>query len=53
VLAERGVSFQRTTTWKQSTDPEFERKKVLFFASTGAGRAAAAGSASTPSGRSR
>jgi len=53
VLAERGISFQRTKTWKQSTDPEFKRKKGLFFASTGAGRAAAAGSASTSSGRSR
>jgi len=53
VLVERGISFQRTKTWKQSTDPEFERKKGLFFASTGAGRAAAAGSASTSSGRSR
>jgi hypothetical protein len=53
VLADRGVSFQRTKTWKQSSDPEFERKKGLFFASTGAVRAAAAGSASTSSGRSR
>jgi transposase len=53
VLAERGISFQRTKTWKQSTDPEFERKKGLFFASIAAGRAAAAGSASTSSGRSR
>ncbi len=53
VLIERGISFQRTKTWKQSTDPEFERKKGLFFASTGAARAAVAGSASTSSGRSR
>jgi transposase len=51
VLAERGISFQRTKTWKQSNDPEFERKKGLFFASTGAGRPA--GSASMSSGRSR
>jgi transposase len=53
VLAERCISFQRTKTWKQSTDPEFERKKGRFFVSTGAGRAAAAASASTSSGRSR
>jgi transposase len=53
VLAERGISFQRTKTWKQSTDPEFERKKGLSFASTAAGRAEGAGSASTSSGRSR
>jgi transposase len=53
LLAERGISFQRTKTWKQSSDPEFERKKGLFFASTAALRGAAAGSASTSSGRSR
>jgi transposase len=53
VLAERGISFQRTKTWKQSPDPEFERKKGPFFASTGAGRGAAGGSASTSSGHSR
>lgn len=53
MLAERGISFQRTKTWKQLTDPELERKKGLFFASTGAGRAVAAGSAFTSSGRSR
>lgn len=28
VLAERGISFQRTKTWKQSTDPDFELKKT-------------------------
>jgi transposase len=49
LLLERGVSFQRTKTWKQSTDPEFERKKGLFSRSTGAGRAVAGGSASTSS----
>lgn len=53
VLAERGISFQRTKSWKQSSDPDFERKKGLFFASTGAGRAMAGGSASTSSGRSK
>jgi transposase len=53
VLAERGISFQRTKTWKQSTDPEFERKKGRFFASTGAGPGAAGGSASTSSDRSK
>jgi transposase len=53
VLAERGISLQRTKTWKQSNDPEFERKKGLFFASTDAAAAAAGGSASTSSGRSR
>lgn len=53
VLAERGISFQRTKTWKQSSDPEFERKKGPFFASTGVGRGAVGGSASTSSGRSR
>jgi transposase len=26
VLAERGISFQRTKTWKQSPDPDFEAK---------------------------
>jgi transposase len=53
LLAERGISFQRTKTWKQSNDPEFERKKGLFSASTAVVRAAAGGSASTNSGRSR
>lgn len=53
VLAERGISFQRTKTWKQSTDPEFERKKGRFFVSTGAVHAGVGGSASTSSGRSR
>lgn len=53
VLAERGISFQRTKTWKQSSDPEFERKKGLFFASISVGPSAAAGSASMSSGRSR
>jgi transposase len=53
VLRERGISFQRTKTWKQSTDREFERKKGLFFASTAVAPAAAAASASTSSGRSR
>lgn len=53
VLSERGISFQRTKTWKQSTDPECERKKGLFFASTGAGPVVAVGSASTSSARSR
>ncbi|MGH2982002.1 MAG: helix-turn-helix domain-containing protein [Solirubrobacterales bacterium] len=28
ILAERGVSFQRTKTWKESPDPEFEGKKT-------------------------
>lgn len=28
ILAERGVSFQRTKTWKESTDPDFEPKKT-------------------------
>jgi transposase len=28
ILAERGVSFQRTKTWKESTDPDFELKKT-------------------------
>ena len=50
---ERGVSFQRTKTWKQSSDPDFERKKGLFFASTAAGRRAAVASASMSSARSR
>ena len=53
VLAERGISFQPTKTWKQSSDPEFERKKGRFFASTAVVGAAAAGSASTSSGRSK
>src|SRR5262249_59467258 len=53
VLIERGISFQRTKTWKQSNDPEFERKKGLFFASTAVADAAAAGAASTSSARCR
>jgi len=53
VLIERGISFQRTKTWKQSNDPEFERKKGLFFASTAVAGAAAGGSASTSSARCR
>lgn len=53
LLSERGISFQRTKTWKQSNDPDFERKKGLFFASTGVGPAAVGGSASMSSGRSR
>ncbi len=53
VLAERGVSFQRTKTWKQSSDPDFERKKGLFFTFTGGGPSAVAGSASMSSARSR
>lgn len=28
ILAERGISFQRTKTWKESTDPDFELKKT-------------------------
>lgn len=28
ILAERGISFQRTKTWKESTDPGFELKKT-------------------------
>jgi transposase len=28
ILAERGVSFQRTKTWKESPDPNFEVKKT-------------------------
>lgn len=28
ILVERGISFQRTKTWKQSTDPAFELKKT-------------------------
>ena len=28
ILAERGISFQRTKTWKESTDPNFELKKT-------------------------
>ena len=28
ILTERGVSFQRTKTWKESTDPQFEAKKT-------------------------
>lgn len=28
VLAERGISFQRTKTWKESPDPGFELKKT-------------------------
>ena len=28
ILAERGVSHQRTKTWKESPDPEFELKKT-------------------------
>lgn len=49
VLAGHGISFQRTKTWKQSSDPDFERKKGLFFASIVADPRAAAGSASTSS----
>ena len=30
ILAERGVSFQRTKTWKDSPDPDFEGKKTAF-----------------------
>jgi transposase len=53
VLAERGISFQRTKTWKQSNDPEFERKKGLYSRSTIGVGGAAGVSASTSSGRSR
>jgi|SRR6266496_2865969 len=53
ILAKRGVSFQHTKTWKQSSDPDFERKKGLFLPSTGVGRRAAAASVSTSSARSR
>lgn len=53
MLGERGVSFQRTKTWKQSPDPDFERKKGLFLPSTGAGRRAAVASVSTSSAPSR
>lgn len=28
ILAEHGISFQRTKTWKESTDPDFELKKT-------------------------
>jgi transposase len=53
LLAERGISFQRTKTWKQSSDPEFERKKGPFLRSTVAAAGAAGASASTSLGRSR
>ena len=48
-----GLQPHRFARYMESDDPEFERKKGLFFASIAGGRAAAAGSASTSSGRSR
>ena len=27
ILEEKGISYQRTKTWKESNDPEFDGKK--------------------------
>ena len=34
ILREEGFSFQRTKTWKESNDPEFDAKKNVSSRST-------------------
>lgn len=34
ILKKEGISFQRTKTWMESNDPEFEVKKTEYLTST-------------------
>ena len=52
LLRREGVSYQRTKTWKESNDPDFEVKKTAFSTSTSTAPRAARSSASTNVARS-
>ena len=53
VLKRRGVSFQRTRTWKRSSDPQYDAKKNESPGSTGKRPKGVSLSASTSSARSK
>jgi transposase len=52
LLRREGVSYQRTKTWKESNDPDFEVKKTASSTSTSVAPRAARSSASTSVARS-
>ena len=53
VLKRRGVSFQRTRTWKRSDDPQYDANKNASPGCTGKRPKAGSSSASTSSARSK